>query len=107
MPSVGPSCRCSCSLNAIASSTPYEKAANTVPAVGVDYAFASDTNADNEERAELKIMVMKDEKSKYLFAIPVPAKRTGEDEWAVKRMIQALDFLGYSELLMKSDQESG
>ena len=88
-------------------STPDMKATTTVPVVGVDYAFAGNTNADNEEWAELKIMVMKDEKSKYLFAIPVPVKGTGEDEWAVKRMIQALEFLGYSELLMKSDQESG
>ena len=82
------------------------KAENTIPVIGVDYAFCSNTGADNEEWAELKVMVVKDSMSKYLFAVPVPVKGLGENEWAVRRLIASLEFLGYNALLVKSDQES-
>ena len=51
-------------------------------------------------------MVGKDSKSKYTFSIPVPQKEIDDSEWAVRKMIQALDFLGYKEVIIKVDQES-
>ena len=67
---------------------PDDEAEAAVPLVGVDYAFCTNTSAENEEWAELKVMVIKDDKSKYLFAIPVSDKGLGENEWAVRRLIK-------------------
>ena len=71
-------------------STPSVKEAASIPLIGVDYAFVNNTNADDEEWAEIKIMAIKDSVSKYVFAIPVPVKGLGESEWAVKRLIKAI-----------------
>ena len=67
----------------------------TIPVVGVHYAFMSNTNAADEEWAEIKIMAVKDSVSKYTFAVPVPVKGLGENEWAVRQLIKAIEFLGY------------
>ena len=78
-------------------STPKVKEEQSIPLVGVDYAFMSNTNADDEEWAEIKIMAIKDSVSKYTFAVPVPVKGLGENEWAVRQLIKAIEFLGYKE----------
>ena len=49
-------------------------------------------------------MVGKDSKSKYTFAIPVPQKGIDDTEWAVRQIIQIIEFLGYKEVVIKVDQ---
>ena len=77
-----------------------------VPIVSVDYAFMSNRGSVEQEYAEAKIMVIKDDKSKYVFSVPVPQKGIDDTEWAVRRFIQSLEFLGYTRCLIKCDQES-
>ena len=77
----------------------------TVPVVCMDYAFMSGKSMDSED-SQAKILVIKDTMSKYTFCVPVPKKGRDENEWAVSRVIQALEFLGYSKMILKCDQES-
>ena len=77
-----------------------------VPIVSVDYAFMSNRGSVEQEYAEAKIMVIKDDKSKYVFSVPVPQKGIDDTEWVVRRFIQSLEFLGYTRCLIKCAQES-
>ena len=88
-------------------SPPSVKSEHSIPLIGVDYAFCSNTGADDEDWAEIKVMAVKDAVSKYTFAVPVPVKGLGKDEWAVRQLIKAIEFLGYKDILIKCDQESG
>ena len=72
-----------------------------MPVLGMDYAFMSNAGESSVSRSEVKVLVMKDSKSKYLFTVPVPQKGLDDHEWAVRRTVQAVDFLGYSHLIMK------
>ena len=77
-----------------------------VPILGMDYAFMSNAGEMSVERSEVKVLVLRDSRSKYLFTIPVPQKGLDDREWAVRRVVQAVDFLGYSNIMMKCDQEN-
>ena len=75
-------------------SPPSVKSEHSIPLIGVDYAFCSNTGADDEDWAEIKIMAVKDAVSKYTCAVPMPVKGLGEDEWAVKQLIKTVELLG-------------
>ena len=80
----------------------------TVPTLGLDYAFMSNQGSqETDQWSECKILVMKDDKSKYLFAVPIPQKGVENTEWAVRRVIHAIKFLGYHKIIVKGDQEGG
>ena len=73
--------------------------------IAMDYAFMTGKDGESEDY-QVKILVVKDVLSKYTFCVPVPRKGRDENEWAVSRLIQILEFLGYSNMLLKCDQES-
>ena len=82
-----------------------------VPIIAFDYAFMSDKETEKEDEADedisdLTILVGRDKKSKTPCAISVPCKGVDQNEYAVKRVLKFLDFLGYEKVLLKSDQES-
>ena len=77
-----------------------------LPTIGVDYAFMSEHSKKQENVGDLKVMVIRDEKSKYMFTIPVPQKGVDDQEYSVRRLIECLDFMGYTNFLVKIDQES-
>ena len=82
----------------------------TVPLVAMDYAFMSDKtkNAETEEesRNQAKILVCRDRNSRCYNAFSVPHKGVDSDEYAVRRSLKFLEFLGYESLILKTDQES-
>ena len=41
-----------------------------------------------------------------MFAIPVAQKGIDDTEWSVRKMVQAIYFMGYKEIIAKVDQES-
>ena len=61
-----------------------------VPKISMDYAFMSNRGSVEQEYAEAKIMVIKDDKSKYVFNAPVPQKGIDDTEWAVRRCMRSL-----------------
>lgn len=98
--------------------------ASEVPVVCMDYMFmgskvevdedeeedkgiVGDDDIGNEEAddTKAKILVMRDSKSKAMAAIPVKRKGVDGEDWALKESLRFLEFLGYTNVIMKSDQE--
>ena len=69
--------------------------------VGMDYNFISDgIGAGHED--EIKALVLKDFKTGMLWAHRVD-KKGPQDKWAVKKVASDVEFLGRSEIKMKTD----
>ena len=78
--------------------------------ISFDYAFVSDqgevTSQDGFEAAgegAAKILVVRDSKSKSVFAHVVPAKGIDEKGFAVDALVDDAKWLGYNRVIMKSD----
>ena len=65
-----------------------------------------DEDGKEVQSGEIKILVCKDTKSKYIFTIPVPQKGVDDTEYAVRKMLWVIGFLGYTRVMLKADQES-
>ena len=84
-----------------------------VPVIAFDYLFVSQAKVvtrgeiDEEEakRAPIKILLVKDTKSKTIFAHVVKHKGIEDDEYAVKRLVEDVTWLGYSKVILKCDGE--
>ena len=87
-------------------SRPETEEENRVPLAALDYAFLSKTDGDGQALSEVKTMVIKDKRSKCVFPIPVPQKGVDPEEYSVRQLLRVLDYLGYSEIILKCDQES-
>lgn len=99
--------------------------ASETPVVSFDYAFIGDRSVkrvkddaadvedeshqadDDKEEADTMttVLVGRDAKSRVCCAIPVPQKGIDVEEWSLREGLRFLDFLGYTSLLLKSDQE--
>ena len=90
-----------------------------VPIVSIDYAFVNEDGEDRKIRKErerrgeekeagevksMPMIVIHDSKSKYVAAEIVPEK--GVNEYAVRRIAQIINRLGYRRVIIKSDQEA-
>ena len=51
------------------------------------------------------MLVAKDNKSKCMFAIPLPMKGVDVEDWSNREVLKILKCVGYSEITLKSDQE--
>ena len=81
-----------------------------VPVVSFDYLIITKNGefrqkGDDKYEILLKILVVKDSKSKAIFAHVVPQKGVGEDRFAVDCLRKDLLWLGYPRVLLKSDNE--
>ena len=79
---------------------------SSIPLIGVDYAFVIKTDADQKQLSEVTTMVAKDRRSKCVFPVPVPQKGVDPEEYSTRQLLRVLDYLGYSEVILKCDQES-
>ena len=77
-----------------------------LPMIGVDYAFLNKTDSDNAGISTVTTLVAKDNRSKCIFGLPVPRKGVDEQEYGTRLLLKVLGFLGYSRVVMKSDQET-
>ena len=77
---------------------------DAIPMVAFDYCFMGET--EQPDMDNIKILVGRDRKSRCYAVIPVPQKGVDHDQYAVKRGLRFLDFLGYKSVLLKSDQET-
>ena len=94
------------------------------PVVSMDYMFMGDRSKEadvegedeeviSDEKYEIedsddqksKILVIRDAKSRVCAAIPVPKKGLDADGWSLKETLRFLEFLGYTNIVLKSDQE--
>ena len=85
---------------------------STTPTVSFDYAFISD-NGDIETQeayeaageSAVKLLVVRDDKSKAIFGHIVPKKGIDDKSFAVDSLVEDVKWLGYSKLTLKSDNE--
>ncbi len=86
-----------------------EKEDERIPTVSVDYMYMNDDREregrkDRDDRElGMPIMVIKDRKTRAVYAHVVPAK--GNNQHAVKKLSQTLGELGHKKMILKSDQE--
>jgi hypothetical protein len=76
-----------------------------VPTVGMDYNFFGD-GAENvaAHSDEVKAIVVKDFRTGMIWAHKV-TKKGPQDKWAVRRIVSDIEFLGRSEIKLKTDGE--
>ena len=83
-----------------------------VAIVSMDYAFLTRKGAIVEQGEEgfdddeaLKMLIVKDSLSRSVFAHAVPRKGIDDKRYAVDMVVQDVLWLGYSKVLLKSDNE--
>jgi hypothetical protein len=76
---------------------------NGIPTVSLDYMFMADKQEKEEEKG-MPTLVMKDSRTKIIFAQVVPEK--GRNPYAILRARKDLDSLGYKRVILKSDNEN-
>ena len=64
-----------------------------------------DEKTFEEDPSGIKVLVVKDSKSKMLFAHVVPAKGIDKKRFAVDMLRDDIVWLGYSRVILKSDNE--
>ena len=89
-----------------------EKDARATPVISFDYAFLSDcgevTSQESFEAAgegAIKVLIIRDSRSKSVFAHVVPSKGVDEGGFAVSMLVEDVKWLGYSRVTLKSDNE--
>ena len=84
---------------------------SNVPVVACDYLIVTKRGiyrrTESVEASEmlLKILVVKDAKSKYIGAHVVPVKGPGEDRYAAEKLRRDILWLGYSRVILRADNE--
>ena len=88
------------------------KEQSDVPTVSFDYAFLSDGEEvltqeafDAAGETAVKLLVVRDDRSKALFAHVVPKKGIDEKGFSVDSLVEDIKWLGYAKLALKSDNE--
>ena len=84
---------------------------HSIAMISMDYFFVSrkggiyDTAVECDDPDALKVLVVKDTKSKAVFAQAVPQKGIDEKRFAVDVVVESVLWLGYSQVILKSDNE--
>ena len=74
-----------------------------VPIVSIDYMFMSENQKATEEKG-MPNLVLKDRDTKTIKACTVTSK--GINDYAVRRIVKAIEELGHKKIILKSDGES-
>ena len=92
-----------------------DMAERSVPTIAFDYLFINDkgvflrTEVDEttweDDPTGIKVLVIKDSRSKMLFAHVVPTKGIDVQIFAVNMLTDDIVWLGYSRVILKSDNE--
>ena len=88
------------------------KEPGAAPTISFDYAFLSDGAEITSQGAfgpagesAIKVLVVRDDKSKSVFGHVFPQKGIDEKGFAVSSLVEDVWWLGYSKLILKSDNE--
>ena len=81
--------------------------------VSIDYMFVTNDGIFSEEdqmsteqqEQALKVLVLKDSKSRAVFAHAVPQKGIDPKRYIIDTIVQDILYLGYSQIILKSDNE--
>ena len=86
---------------------------STVPVIAFDYLFIArgrilkknELSEEDRQNIKLKILVVKDTKSKAIFAHAVRQKGVDDEGYAVARVTEDVQWLGYTKIILKTDGE--
>ena len=86
---------------------------SSMPVLACDYLLVTrhgvfrqaELSEGNRKAILLKILVLKDAKSKFVSAHVVPTKGLGEDRYAAEKLRRDVLWLGYPRIILKSDNE--
>ena len=88
------------------------KESSATPTISFDYAFLSDgEEVETQEAYEaagesaVKLLIVRDDKSKAIFGHVVPKKGIDEKNSAVDLLVEDVKWLGYTKLTLKSNNE--
>ena len=92
-----------------------ETNARSVPTISFDYMFMNskgdaveniitDGGTDVHDDG-IKVLVVKDSRSKAIFAHVVPEKGVDDRQYAVSVLMEDVQWMGYTKLILKSDNE--
>ena len=70
----------------------------------MDYAWLTDPQANPNPEAGMPFVVLYDRRTQYVASHVVPKK--GADPYAIQRVVKTLQYLGYNEFILKSDDEN-
>ena len=86
--------------------------AHEIPIVSLDYMFMSSRGVFErhewqpaEGEKSLKVLVARDSRSRSVFAHAVPCKGVDEKRFSVDEVVKDIEWLGYSKVIVKSDNE--
>ena len=87
--------------------------ASQIPVVAFDYLFITrgrilkkaELSEDDKQNVKLKILVVKDTKSRAIFAHAVRQKGVDDEGYAVARVTEDIQWLGYTKVILKTDGE--
>ena len=90
-----------------------KSATSQVPVIAFDYLFITngrvlrrhEMSEEDKERVKMTILVVKDTKSRALFAHAVRRKGADDEGYAVSRLVEDVKWLGYTKVILKSDCE--
>ena len=86
----------------------------SMPVISMDYLFVTQgqilrrselEGGDDDERFVLKVLVVKDSKTKAVFAHAVDKKGADADGYAVSRIVEDIRWLGHTRIALKADNE--
>ena len=90
----------------------HAKEPGAAPTISFDYAFLSDGDEVKSQEAfesagesAIKVLVVRDDKSKAIFGHVVPQKGVDEKGFSVSALVEDVRWLGYTKLILKSDNE--
>eukprot|EP00435_Cladocopium_sp_Y103_P027107 s1055_g6.t1 len=72
-----------------------------VPTISVDYMFLGD---ESTRDTDLPVLVVRDRRTKAVWAHPVPAKGV-ENPFAARQLLKDVESTGYKRVILKGDQE--
>ena len=86
---------------------------STIPVIAFDYLFITkekvltreELSDEEEKNVVLKVLVVKDTKSRTIFAHAVRQKGVDEEGYAVARVVEDVKWLGYTKQILKIDGE--
>ena len=90
-----------------------DKVKHTVPTISFDYLFMNNKGEFVKKKSEsdtvpsdgINILVVKDSRSKAVFAHIVPSKGVDDKKYAVIVLMDDVKWMGYTRLTLKSDNE--
>ena len=78
---------------------------NSIPVIGVVYAFMSKTDSDTNGIASVATLIANCERRTQIFGIPVPRKRVNEETVDTRMLRDILNYVGYARNLFTTAQK--